>query len=188
VTGSGVGFRLTPTVPGGARILCGAEDFVAGVDEACARIGVVQVKEDGKVVGAGGRDGGIMACLALGLEGREISFWGEREEEAPVERKRPSSSSKGAGGMIDLPVVSGDLGGCESNPKWFLRDLVEDVDERRNKSSGSMGWASRSESPSKSESRGTKDFLRRGDGVSVGELYLRKWREDGIEGEEGWLL
>jgi hypothetical protein len=47
---------------------------VAGLDEACARIGVMQVEEDGKVVGAGDRDGGIMACLALGLEGREISF------------------------------------------------------------------------------------------------------------------
>jgi hypothetical protein len=188
VTGSGVGFRLTPTVPDGARILWDAEDFMAGVDVACARIGVVQAEGDGRVVGAEGRDGGIMACLALGLEGREISFVWEREEEAPVERKRPSSSSKGAGGMIDLPVVSGDLAGCESNPKWFLRDLVEDVDERRNKSSGSMGWASRSESPSKSESGGTKDFLRRGDGVSAGELYLRKWREEGIGGEVCWWL
>lgn len=186
MTGSGVGFRLTPTVPDGARILCGAEDFVAGVDVGCARIGVAQAEGDGWVVGAGGRDGGIMACLVLGLEGREISFvWG-REEEAPVERKRPSSSSNGAGGMIDLPVVSGDLAGCESNPKWFLRDLVEDVDERRNKSSGWMGWASRSESPSKSESGGTKDFLRRGDGERVGELYFRKWREEDIEGEECW--
>jgi hypothetical protein len=57
---------------------------------------------------------------------------------------------------------------------------VEDVDERRNKSSGSMGWASRSESPSKSESGGTNDFLRRGDGVSTGELYLRKLREEAL--------
>jgi hypothetical protein len=186
VTGSGVGFRLTPTVPVGARILWGAEDFVAGVDVGCARIGVVQPEGDGRVAGAGGRDGDTMACLVLGLEGREISFVWEREEEAPVERKRPSSSSKGAEGMTDLPVVSGDLGGWESNPKWFLRDLVEEVDERRNKSSGWMGWASRSESPSKSESGGTKDFLRRGDGVSTGELYLRKWREEGIEGEECW--
>jgi hypothetical protein len=186
VTGSGVGFRLTPTVPDGARILCGAEDFVAGVDVGCERIGVAQAEGDGRV-DTGGRDGGIMACLALGLEGREISFVWERED-APVERKRPSSSSKGAGGMIDLPVVSGDLVGCESNPKWFLRDLVEDVDERRNKSSGWMGWASRSESPSKSESGGTKDFLRRGDGVSVGELYFLKWREEGIGGEERWWL
>lgn len=180
MTGSGVGFRLTPTVPDGARLLCGAEDFVAGIDVACARTGVVQAEGDGKVVGAGGRDNGTMACLALGLEGREISFvWGR--EEAPVERKRPSSSSKGAGGMIDLAVMSGDLAGWESNPKWFLRGLVEDMDERRNKTSGSTGWASRSESPSKSESGGTKDFLRRGDGVSAGELYLRKWREEGIE-------
>lgn len=171
--GSGVGFRLTPTVPDGARNLCGAEDFVAGVDVPCARIGVVQVEEDGKVVGAGGRDSGTTACLALGLEGREISFVWVREE-APIERKRPSSSSKGAGGVIDLPVVSGDLAGCVSNTKWFLRDLVEEVDERRNKSSGWMGWASRSESPSKSRSGGANDFLRRGDGVSAGELYLRR--------------
>ena len=138
------------------------------------------------MVSAGGRYCGLMACLALTLESREISFVWEREEEAAVERKRPSSSSKGAGGTMDLPVVSGDLGGCESNPKWFLRDLVDDVDEWRNKTSGSMGWASRSESPSKSESRGTNDFLRRGDGVSAGELYLRKWREEGIEGEVWW--
>ena len=173
MTGSGVGFRLTPTVPGGAINLCGAEDFVAGVDVACARIGVVQV-EEGRVVGAEGREGGTMACLALGLESREISFvWG-REEEAAVERKRPSSSSKGTGGTIDLPVVSDDLAGCKSNPKWFLRGFVEDVDERQNKTFGSMVWASRSESPSKSESGGTNDFLRRGDGVRAGELYLRK--------------
>jgi hypothetical protein len=186
VTGSGVGFRLTPTVPDGAKILCGAEGFVAGVEVACERMGVVQVEEDGKV-GAEGRDGGIVAFLALGLEGREISFVWEREEEGPFERKRPSSSSKGAVGMIDLPEVSGNLAGWESNAKWLLRDFVEDIDERRNKSSGSMSWASRSESASKSESGGTNDFLRRGDGVSAGELYLRKWREEGIEGEGCWL-
>jgi len=35
----------------------------------------MQVEENGGVVmGAEGRDGGTMACLALGLEGREISF------------------------------------------------------------------------------------------------------------------
>ena len=61
---------------------------------------------------------------------------------------------------------------------------MEEVDERRNKSSGWMSWVSRSESASKSESGGTKDFLRRGDGVSACELYLRKWREEGISGEE----
>ena len=90
--------------------------------------------------------------------------------------------------MVDLPVVSGDLAVWESKPKLFLRDLVEHVDERRNKSSGSMGWASRSESPSKSESGGTKDFLRRGDGVSAGELYFLRWREEGIEGGVCWWL
>ena len=76
--------------------------------------------------------------------------------------------------MTGLPLVRGDLVGCESNPKWFLRDLAEEVDGRRNRSSGSMGWVSRSESPSKSESGGTKDFLRRGDGLSACEPYLRK--------------
>jgi hypothetical protein len=162
---------LTPTVPDGAGILCDAENFGAGVDVAGVWIGVVQVEEDGGVVGAGG---GLMAFLALGWEGREVTFVWEREEEGPVERKRPSSSSKGVVGMIDLPVVSGDLAGCESNPKWFRRDFVEEVDERRNMSSGPMGCVSRSESPSKSESGGTKDFLRRGDGVSACELYLRK--------------
>jgi hypothetical protein len=35
-----------------------------------------------------------------------MSFVWERKEGAPVEKKRPSSSSKGAGGMMDLPVVS----------------------------------------------------------------------------------
>jgi hypothetical protein len=181
VTGSGVGFRLTPTVPDGAGILCDAENFVAGVDKAWGRTGVVQEEEDGRVAGAGDRDGGNKASLNLGLEGREISFvW----EEELVERKMSSSSSKGAGGIADLPVVSGELAGCESNPKWFMRDFVEDADERWNKSSSWMGWVSRSESPSKSESGGTNDFLRRGDGVIAGELYLREWREEGIGGEE----
>jgi hypothetical protein len=55
VTGSGVGFRLTPTVLDDARILRGAEDFVAGVDVSCARIGVVQVEEDGGRWGSGWR-------------------------------------------------------------------------------------------------------------------------------------
>ncbi len=184
MTGSGVGFRLTPAVPEGAGILCDPEDFVAGANVAWERIGVVQVEGD-RVANAGGLGGGIIACLGFGLEGREMFVW-EREEEGPDERKRPSSSSNGAEGMIDLPVVSGDLTDWESSPKWFLRDLVEDVDERRNKSSGSMGWVSRSESPSKSESGGTKDFLRSGDGVSAGELYLWRWREEGIAGEESW--
>jgi hypothetical protein len=184
VIGSGVGFRLTPTVPDGAGVLCDAEGFAAGVDMAGKWVGVVQVEEEGGVVGAGVGSGGIMKCLALGLEGRELAFVWEREE-GPVERKRPSSSSKGVEGTIDLPVVRGDLAGCESNPKWFLRDFVEETDERRNMSSGSMNWVSRSESPSKSESGGTKDFLRRGDGVSACELYLRRWREEGIEGEVG---
>ncbi len=45
--------------------------------------------------------------------------------------------------MIDLQVVSGDLAGCKSNPRWFLRDLVGDVDERQNKPIWLDGLASR---------------------------------------------
>lgn len=39
MTGSGVGFRLTPTVPDEAGILFNAEDFVAGVEE--VKVGTV---------------------------------------------------------------------------------------------------------------------------------------------------
>ena len=184
MTGSGVGFRLTPTVPDGAGILCDAEGFGAGVDVARKWVGVVRVEENGGVMGDEDGSGGTLACLVLGSYGREVTFVWEREEEGPDERKRPSSSSKGVVGTIDLPVVSGDLAGCKSNPKWFLRGLVEEVDERRNRSSGWMDWVSRSESASKSECGGTKDFLRRGDGVSACEPYLREWREEGMEGEE----
>jgi hypothetical protein len=46
-------------------------------------------------------------------------------------------------------------------------------------SSASIGWVSRSESASKSESGGTKDFLRNGDGVRV---YFRKEREVAMAG------
>ena len=49
-------------------------------------------------------------------------------------------------------------------------------------SSASIGCVSRSESASKSESGGTKDFLRNGDGVRVGELYFRKEREVAMRG------
>ena len=72
MTGSGVGFRLTPTVPDGAGILCGAEDFATGVEVARVWIGVVQGEEVGGVIGAGVGTGGIMARLALG--GREMTF------------------------------------------------------------------------------------------------------------------
>ena len=54
--------------------------------------------------------------------------------------------------------VTNDVACCESKGKVFWS------------CSSSMGWASRSESPSKSESRGTNDFLRREDGVSAGVL------------------
>ena len=117
MSGSGVGFRLTPTVPAGAGILCDAEGFAAGVDVAREWVGVARVEEAGGVMGAGDGSGGTIGCLTLGLEGREVTFVWEREEEGPVERKRPSSSSKGVGGTIDLPEVSGDLADCKSNPK-----------------------------------------------------------------------
>jgi hypothetical protein len=97
--------------------LCDAEGFAAGVDVAREWVGVARVEEDGGVMGAGDGSGGTIGCLALGLEGREVTIVWEREEEGPVERKRPSSSSKGVGSTIDLPEVSGDLADCESNPK-----------------------------------------------------------------------
>ena len=70
MTGSGVGFRLTPTVPDGAGILCDAEDFGAGVDVAKERIGVAQVEEDGGVVGAGVGSGcGVMGRIPGSVPG-----------------------------------------------------------------------------------------------------------------------
>jgi hypothetical protein len=98
VTGSGVGFRLVPTVPDDAGISRDTEDFVAGVEVARVWIVVEQVEEDSRLVRAGGDGDGIMARLALGLEGRGVTFGFEWEDE-PVERKRPSSSSTGVGGM-----------------------------------------------------------------------------------------
>jgi hypothetical protein len=189
VTGSGVGFRLVPTVPDDAGISRGTEVFVAGVEVAKLFIVVVHVEDDGLVSAGGGGGGGIMVRLTLELEGRAVTFGFEREGDEPIERKRPSSSSTGAGGTMDCPLFSDDFVACATRPGWTRRDLVVDVDERPNMSSGSIGRVSRSESPSRSESRGTKDFLRRGDGVSVCELYLlRKGRDEGIEGEagEGW--
>ena len=47
-------------------------------------IAVVRV-EDCRPVGAGG-GGGIMARLSLGLEGRDVTFGFEREDDEPVER------------------------------------------------------------------------------------------------------
>jgi len=172
VTGSGVGFRLIPTVPDDAEILHGTEAFVAGVEVAKVWIVVVQVGDDGLVSAEGGSGGGIKARLTLGLDGRAVTFGFEREGDEPVERKRPSSSSTGAEGTMDWPLFSDGFGACETRPGWTRRVLAVDVDERPNMSSGSMGRVSRSESPSRSESGGTKDFLRRGDGVSACELYL----------------
>ena len=102
----------------------------------------------GVVEGAGGGGGRIVDRLALGLESREEGIGFEREEDGAVDRKRPSSSSMGVGGIEDF--------------EGFLR-----IEERPNMSSGLMGCVSRSESASKSESEGTKDFLRKGEGVSV---------------------
>jgi len=189
VTGSGVGFRLVPTVTDDTGISHGTEVLVAGVEVAKVWIVVVQVEDDGLVSAGGGGGGGIMARLTLGLEGGAVTFGFAREGDGPVERNRPSSSSTGAGGTMDCPLFSDDFGACETRPGWSRRDLAVDVDERPNMSSDSIGRVSRSESPSRSESGGTKDFLRRGDGVSVCELYLlRKGRDEGIEGEvrEGW--
>jgi hypothetical protein len=98
--------------------------------------------------GAGGGGDRIVDRLPLGLESREVGIGFEREEDEPVDRKRPSSSSMGFGGIEDF--------------EGLLR-----IEERPNMSSGLMGCVSRSESASRSESGGTKDFLRKGEGVSV---------------------
>jgi hypothetical protein len=189
VTGSGVGFRLMPTVPDDAEELHGTEVSVAGVNVARVWIVVVQVGDDGLMSVGGSGGGGIKARLTLGLDGRAVTFGFGQEGDEPVERKRPSSSSTGVEGTMDWPLFSDDFGACETLPGWTRRVLAVEVDERPNMSSGSTGRVSRSESPSRSESGGTKDFLRRGDGVSACELYLlRKGRDEGIEEEarEGW--
>jgi hypothetical protein len=144
----------------------------------------VEVEDDGRIMCAGGGGGGMKGRLDRGLECREVTLGCELEGDGPVERKRPSSSSMGVGGTVNFSLSNG-LEGWESDPKLFL---AEEADERLNMSSGSTGRVSRSESSSKSESGGTKDFLRRGDGVSVWELYLRKGREEGMEGgvRERW--
>jgi hypothetical protein len=185
VTGSGVDFRFIPTVPEDAEILCDAECFVGGVEVAGVWVAVV---EDGRLVRTGVGGGGIMARFTLELEVRKDTFGFESEEEESVERKRPSSSSTGVRGMTDRPLFTEDFGACESRPVRVLRPLAGDVDERLNMSSGPIGRGSRSESSSRSESGGMKDFLRRGDGVSACELYLwGKGREEGIGdgGREG---
>ena len=97
--------------------------------------------------------GGAMERFALEFEARGVTFeWGREGEE----RKRPSSSSMG------VALMREDF-------DCFLK-----AEGRPNMSSGSIGWVSRSESTSKSESGGTKDFLRNGEGVRVCELYFRR--------------
>jgi hypothetical protein len=105
------------------------------------------------VVGrTGGGGGSTVDRLALMLVSRKEGIGCGREGVEPVERKRPSSSSMGIGGMEGL--------------EGFLR-----VDVRPNMSSALIGCVSESESTSKSGSRGRKDFLRKGEGVSVCEVY-----------------
>jgi hypothetical protein len=111
-------------------------------------------------MGVGG--GGMVERFALELGTRGVTF-GRVREGVALERKRPSSSSMGAGG-VDLPLMRDDF---ESGGKCFRKAEV-----RPNMSSVSIGWVSRSESASKSESVGTNDFLRNGDGVRVW-LYFR---------------
>jgi len=93
--------------------------------------------------------GGGGARLALGLEGREGTWGREGDGDALVEKKRPSTSSTGDGGMVVKLLLFND--GLEFSAKWFLRDLTEEV-ERPNKPSDSRSWMSRSEPSSKSES------------------------------------
>lgn len=82
----------------------------------------------------------------------------------------------GIGGVVDLPL---------------MRDDFRKAEERPNMSSVSIGWVSRSESASKSESGGTNDFLRNGDGVRVW-LYFRAEREAAMGGgggrSRGWVM
>ncbi len=77
----------------------------------------------------------------------------------------------GVGGVAaDLPLMRDDF---ESDGWCFLRGLAEKAEERPNMSSASIGRVSRSESASKSELWGTKDFLRKGDDVRDWALYFR---------------
>jgi hypothetical protein len=89
----GDGFRLTPTVPGSFR---DAEDL-AGV----AVWGRTEEDWVGKAVGGGG----AIERFALGIEARGVTF-GREGVEAAEERKRPSSSSMGIRGVVDLPLMS----------------------------------------------------------------------------------
>jgi hypothetical protein len=123
-------------------------------------------------MGVGG--GGMVERFALELGTRGVTF-GRVREGVALERKRPSSSSMGAGG-VDLPLMRDDF---ESGGKCFRKAEV-----RPNMSSVSIGWVSRSESASKSESVGTNDFLRNGDGVRVW-LYFREGREVAMGGGGG---
>jgi hypothetical protein len=106
VTGSGVGFRLSPTVPGVAGGFRDAEGFAVGTGLAGVWAAVWGRAEEtwvGNAIGGGG--GGMTERLVLVLGSRGVTFGREREGVA-VERKRPSSSSIGIGGVVDLPLMT----------------------------------------------------------------------------------
>ncbi len=51
----------------------------------------------------------MMERFALGLTRGGVSFVCKREEVETVERKRPSSSSMGIGGVVDMPLIRDDF-------------------------------------------------------------------------------
>jgi hypothetical protein len=101
-----------------------------------------------------------------------VTFSFKQEGDELVEKKRLSSSSTGDGGTMDCPLFSGDFRACEACPGWTWRDPAVDVDKQPNMSSGPIGRVSRSESPSRSESGGTKDFPWRGGHATILHLFL----------------
>lgn len=109
MTGSGAGFRLTPTVPVVAGSFRDAEDFAAGAGLAGVWAALWERAEEDKVGNdMGGGGGGMTERFARVLETRGVTFGCEREGVA-LERKRPSSSSMGTGGVVDLPLMMDDF-------------------------------------------------------------------------------
>ena len=108
MTGSGVGFRLSPTVPGVAGGFRDAEDFGVGTGLAGVWVAVWGRAEEtwvGNAMGGGGGGGGMPERLVLVLGTRGVTFGREREG-VTLERKRPSSSSIGIRGAVDLPLMT----------------------------------------------------------------------------------